>query len=421
MAGSDEGDEFDDDLFSNFDADALQQIDSVISASQAPKRQHQASPPHLPQRKPKVVSSTHHVLARPANRPSQASNSRPSTPQAGPSRPMIPHRTRPAPRDPGPLNTEPRTGAGGFGWEHGGKRQEDAERYIALVDDRQQYWGTGGRSNTTNGRPRGQKVVEEDEDEDEPPMVEMNPNGTYRHVPTPDVVDKHAKPSISLPATRRQEDAASLAAGAEARRRAMMAAMQLDSPADRAAGPAAAGPGPSTVRQMTKATSGPVQQLQQQHNSSQRFPSPSGRTLSRSISAGHHPMSKPIHYSSRAMSPQLATIPAESSQATPPASQGSLARKAALEADSIQRAKEALEKELATVKRELDEERRRAEGREKKENDAAMRDDFGERGPLDDDGVDWKKKYEEERNKVFTSEGAASSVRRRMQTVSPAG
>ena len=132
-------------------------------------------------------------------------------------------------------------------------------------------------------------------------------------------------------------------------------------------------------------------------------------------------MSKPIHYSSKAMSPQLATIPAESSQATPPASQGSLARKAALEADSIQRAKEALEKELATVKRELDEERRRAEGREKKENDAAMRDDFGERGPLDDDGVDWKKKYEEERNKVFTSEGAASSVRRRMQTVSPAG
>jgi len=283
------------------------------------------------------------------------------------------------------------------------------------VDDRQQYWGAGGRSSTTNGRSRGQENG--DEDDEEPPMVEMNPNGTYRHVPTPDVVDKHAKPSIALPAARRNEDPASVAAGAEARRRAMMAAMQLDNGAINGTASATAGPGPSTVRQMTKSTSGPLQHLQQQHNSSQRFPNPNSRTLSRSISAGHHPISKPINYPSRAMSPQLAPIPAGSSQSTPPASQGSLARKAALEADSIRLAKEALEKELARVKRELEDERLKAEAREKRENEAAIRDET-ERKPLGDDDVDWKKKYEEERNKLFTSEGAASSVRRRMQMVS---
>lgn len=108
------------------------------------------------------------------------------------------------PRDPAPLNVTPGAVAGGFGWEHGGKRvvEGNVERHLAAIDQRQAYWRK----------------------EEDPPMdMVVDSTGRYAREDDEVVDNRHQPISESLASqVRRPPDPKSV----QARRAAMAAAME---------------------------------------------------------------------------------------------------------------------------------------------------------------------------------------------------
>ena len=293
MSDNDAYDDFDDDGFFN-DAETLAQVAKVeaeaVKASQAPKR---------------TTQRYHHTVAPPKSTPSSRPPPKPST------------------KDPGRVNTEPRASTGGFGWEHGGKRQQDAERYIALVEERQAYWGTG-------------KETKVEEEGDEPPDIVMTAEGAYDLQPV-DIVDTHAPPTInglSNDRFRKHIEAQ------EARKEEAMTKRRMAIQQETQSRSNILEPGPSTTRKMTKTVSGPILHPQPQGLNG------SNRQFSRSISNGGAPAPRPL-----SRGPILPPIPSQSSQTPPiPSSQGSIVRKTAFQLDEEKRKSEALEAEVEKLK-----------------------------------------------------------------------
>lgn len=364
MSSSDEFDDLDNGLFD--DAETLVDLEArAVKSSQAPKRH---------------IQPYKHVTATP-----KTAASRP-TPQPPP---KFGGR-----KEPGPINTEPRAGKGGFGWEYGGKRSmdENVDRYLAQVNERQAYWGQGGSNN---------------QDEETYPDVVMNEDGGYG-IGVGEVVDTHSRPNIALAAPpkteqqKKEEEEKRLQAAA-ARRAAIAQATDQS---------AVAGPGPTTARHFAKTTSVPLHQPQP------RTFSANPRLLSRSTSAGHHPVSRPT-----SRGPGLSPIPSQSASQTPPlpASQGSLARKAALELDQERKKREAVETELQKLRAELEKQRRENEEHRERE---AMDIDVEEAGPAEnkrdegtEDEAETTRKIEALQASVWSAQGEAQQVRRLQEEV----
>lgn len=274
----------------------------------------------------------------------------------------------------------------------------NVERYLAQVNDRQAYWQQG------NGNGNG---YTKHQDEESYPDVVMTKDGEYG-IEVGEVVDKHARPSISMAATSRtdqqkKDDDEKRAQGVAARRAAIAQASQQS---------AIAGPGPTT-RHFAKTTSVPIQ-----HPEPQKF-SGNSRLLARSTSAGHHPITRPL---SRGLGAgALTPIPSEPSSQSPviSASQGSLARKAALELDDEKRKREATEAELEKVKRELEKHRKETEERKQKDDvDTYQSRASPEAEKQGEDGPTLREQIKALQSEVWSARGEAQQVRRAQEEVS---
>ncbi|ORY29357.1 hypothetical protein BCR39DRAFT_532485 [Naematelia encephala] len=244
---------------------------------------------------PTASKSTHHQLARPKNA------------VAGPSRLGMGRKA-----DPRPLNVRPGQTGSGFGWEFGGKRDADLERHIGNVEKRSMYWGGNAHNQGYPGAvmtDTGGYAVNTD----------LDPEG--------EVVDSLAATNMVLPRSTQ--------AAAQARRQAIFSASQVPSgpPINR----------PTPIRQPA-----PVQ-LQ----ATSRFPA---RNLSRSVSAGSHPLPQHGGQNGR-FSPNLPAVASQTE--TPPASQGSIARRTALELEEERKRREAVEAELQALRKQVQDVSRR--------------------------------------------------------------
>ncbi|OCF41535.1 hypothetical protein I317_04643 [Kwoniella heveanensis CBS 569] len=317
-----------------------------------------------------------HVLAKPKNSPAKKHlNNNAGVASGSTSRNKV--------KEPRPINTEPGVKSSGFGWEEGGKRsmEGNVERHIEAIKKREAYWG--GKA---------------DEEESAPPDVVMDGSGRYE---LGGLGTGSGDEAIITDTRRAQPAALSESLGlagpthgvrkftsedaVAARRRAMAAAA--------AAGNATAGPsvpnpapsqGPLPPRQPISrsnsassssrgATPGPQNGFNRPNltsgptlhttNNSANQPQANGqkfgstRALSRSQSAGaqifHHRPGNAVAGPSR-----LPTIPSQSSprdpghndDGVPPASQGSLARSAAIALEAERKKREEAEAELAALK-----------------------------------------------------------------------
>ena len=255
--------------------------------------------------------------AQPAKRQTKPYHHTVTQPKAGPSKPP----TFGGRKEPAPLRTEPGVKTGGFGWEHGGKRSIDGnvQRHIAQVEQRQAYWQKDEANGNVDGTSSGYS-----KDDESYPSIVLNKDGGYG-LEEAEVVDKHTLPPTTLlPVGPRAKTPA------EIRREAIQRASREPLPAI---------PEPSGSQQTTPFTG-------------------CNRTFARSISAGNHPISRTTFKSS---APALPTIPSSQRASTPPlpASQGSIARRAALELDDEKRKLEDAQIRIAQLQRQLEEERTR--------------------------------------------------------------
>jgi hypothetical protein len=305
---SDDFDEFDNDLANlNFE-----EIDKVAASILPPTPSQQQ--PRIPFRQPQQQGEQPQ-----AKRTTQPYHHTVSVPSKAPTRPKI--------KDPGPINTEPRAaGQGaGFGWEYGGKRSIDGnlERHLGNVKTKDEYWGLN--SPAINNKPK--------EEEDFPDVV-LSKNGGYGFS-IPDK-EKESTHDVMKSVLASQYDVT-----AAARRRQAIAESQrqVDDPNANAVA------GPSVIdgqRQQPIRDNAPGGYSQQQF---------SARTLSRSVSAGNAQtvQARPQSRNNVGHLPTIASQP-QSSSSEPVASQGSLARKTAIELDEERRKREAAEKEVERLK-----------------------------------------------------------------------
>ena len=344
MASSDAFDEFDELFADGTELDRLEV--QALQSSQAPSK-HRITEPY------------HHTVARP---------------KAGPTRPSNPALTNFGGRkEPAPLNTEPRAGVGGFGWEYGGKRsmEGNVERHIQSIKDRQAY------------RSHGPSDLGKTQVEEEYPDVVMTTNGGYGF-DEGEVLDDHIRTGAKL----EQASQARQTKAAVARRDAIA---QAEANSKKSTDP-------DSVQ-----------------GQDQRFPS-SSRVLARSVSAGHHAISK----STKGLGPQLSPIPSQSSSKTPPlpASQGSLARKSALELEDERRRREAAEEELSRVRAQVAEYQRQLRlEREAKEREEEMRAIAGpstQKVPEDAEvsKEDLLAKFKDMQDELWKAKGEAETIRR---------
>ena len=341
----------DDELFA--DPTTLDQLEaSAIQSSQAAK--------------PRVTQPYHHTIAKPRAGPSTRSATA----------------TFSGRKAPQPINTEPRAGNSGFGWEYGGKRSIDGnrDRHVAAVNGRAQYW-----SNREN--PYGN-----DDDDDHPDIV-MGEGGY--EIGGPEVVDSHHTKTISAAPVdlERQSQAAA------ARRAAISAASQATREDSI---PPAVEAGPSHLRANSTTGFRPSAGLPT------KFPGPE-RTLSRSISAGHQPIQRSVSRGPPALSP----IPSQGTSSRPalPSSQGSVARRNALALDEEKQKRLAAEKELA----ELREEMRKAKSATIEVNVSRMEVDGSEEDAVQSE--DLQAQVKELQNQLWRAKGEAETIRRAQRDV----
>ena len=335
--------DFDDDLFA--DPQTLDQLEaSALQASQAPK--------------PRVTQPYHHTVAKPKNPPSILSSG-------------VKFSGRKAPQ---PINTEPRAGNSGFGWEYGGKRSIEGnfQRHIDNVRKRQEYW--------SNNEPNGYASRE---DESYRPDIVVGENGY--ELGENEVVDSHATRNLGLAPPASQSRTKEAAA---ARRAAILQASQSH---NEDAGPSNVA-GPSQPR----ATS-----VEAQRYAPQRQPQ---RAFSRSISAGHHPMTAGLGAVRKG---RLSPIPSEDTGSVA-SSQGSMARKTAIQLEEEKRRSETLEKEISRLKEQL-------QARRKEETEAVEgRMDIDQAGP---GPPEFQARFDQLQNELWKAKGEASTMRRAQKEV----
>ncbi|EIW72574.1 hypothetical protein TREMEDRAFT_72810 [Tremella mesenterica DSM 1558] len=346
-------DPFDDDLFDDLDTSALEAIEAqaiAVQSSQAPKRH---------------TERYHHTVAVPRNSP------------AAPIRPSNPAKTGgPTPR---PLNTEPRAGNTGFGWEFGGKRSIDGnvERHVQAVKDRQVYW---------NGK-----------EEESYPDITVNAQGQYGlgqgYGEEAEVMDSHARPVMeSLTEVRKEKGGIK---GSAARRAAITLASQ-NSQGYRAQSEEISVPPriPSVAPVEGRNDNDTVQPLPKFNNN---------RSFSRSVSMGAQVSNRTLYQNHNSLHPTrtLAPIPSQSSQGSssqmPGGSQsGALTRRTALELEEERRKREKLEQEIRLLRK----------TGEKSQLASRVEE------PVAESSKDAEKRMKELQAELWRAKGEAESVRR---------
>ena len=318
MVSPDPFDEFDD-LFA--DPSNLDAIDAILQSTQAPP-------------KPRVTQPYHHQIARPRNVATQKTFSRR--------------------KEPAPLNTEPRAGPSGFGWEHGGKRSipGNVERHVNAIHERQKYWA----------------LDEKAQEEESYPELVVNAAGQYgfsgEEEGEGEVVDTFARTGELGESQAKVRDTT----GAAARREAIMKAANEATaakvvprpPISRSNSAAVTRPGPSNLQAHVQAAQTTFQ-AQPQAN----FPT---RSISRSVSAGAHLSSRPSSRASQILPP----ISSQNFSSPIPLSQGSARRKAAIELDEEQRKQEAAEAELLESRPRPEADETMGKGNEREEKQEVM-------------------------------------------------
>jgi len=346
--------DIDDDLFAS--PDALDSLEAhALQSTQTPAP---APNPGPSQPRKRTTQPYHHQIAR----PSQTFSRR---------------------KEPAPLNTEPRAGNSGFGWEFGGKRSIDGnvERHIAAIGERAAYWSHG----------------KERREEEEYPDVVVGKNGKYEFGQDmedegEEVVDNHARMGMGLGTSQSQvRDPRGAAARREAIAAASASAGQTTTifvrpPLSRSN---SASSSPNITRQAAAGPSNPPPPPQPPQKFAQR-------SLSRSVSAGSHPVSRPP---SR-INP-LPPIASQSSQS----SQGSATRRVAIELEEERRKREATEAQLKALQNQLLVEKNRIqESRKERETES-----------LGDDPENWMKELQAE---LYKAKGEAETMRRAQKDVS---
>jgi hypothetical protein len=358
---SDDFDDFGDD-FSGVD---FAQIDQTVSNLLPPASQQPRKPTIEPPRPTRVTEKYHHTVSKPAK--------------------LLQPRTS-LTKDPGPINTEPRAaGAGsGFGWNvDGGKRSYDGnlERHIGDERRRNDEW-------------RNRQVVPEEEDF---PEVVLRKEGGYGLGPSEAGINNGVPPPASQNTS---------AAGAAARRQAMISASRSNSTE-----PANAVAGPSRL---------PQQQVFKQPQERPIIPAKdqfAPRTLARSTSAGHQP--QPPRPLSRNGVSHLPVIHSQSQTSTnsqqPPASQGSLVRKTAIELEEEKRKREIAEEEIKLLKAEVE--------RIRLESSKAVKVVVNGHSNVTETGIDAGKEMERLKKELWAALGEGNNIRRMQKEVSsnPAG
>ncbi|WVF70270.1 hypothetical protein IAT40_005059 [Kwoniella sp. CBS 6097] len=418
--------EFDDDdiFFQNPETFNILAVaeERAIQASQAPAPAPAGPGPGPQKTTTRFTQGYNHVLAKPKNSPVAKTTSN----YGG----VSGSTTRSKGKEPRPINTEPRVKNCGFGWEEGGKRsiEGNVERHIEAIKKREAYWG-----------------IQPDEEESAPPDVVMDGSGRYElgtGMGSGDeaiITDtRRAQPAVlseSLglagpgngPRRKATEDAV-------AARRKAMAVAACATPVQ----PGAPNQGPPPPRQplsrsnsassssrgitpnpqngfnrsdskcgVTPHTANDLNNHQPQANG-QKFGVT--RSLSRSQSAGaqifHHRPGNAVAGPSR-----LPTIPSQHSPSDignndagpPPASQGSLARSAAIALEVERKKREELEGELAALK---------AARANVSDASNARRGQAVNRTEVAGDNGDSEKRIKELQNQVWAAKGEAETMRR---------
>ena len=342
--------DFDDDLFANpATFDALEAY--ALQSTQVP-----LAPPPQPGPAKRLNAAYQHQAAR------------------APNRPPILSQTFAGRKEPAPLNTAPRAGNSGFGWEYGGKRsiEGNVARHIAAIDERAAYWSHGNRL----------------EEEDDFPDVVVGEDGEYGVGRQEDghgeVVDKHAKTGESLmwDAKGDAERGGAIEAGSREASRPTISRST-------SAGPSKLPPQAHPEHQYQP-------QLQKTPLQSQQFIQ---RPLSRSASDGSRPLPR-----AQSRTNPLRPIASQSSQE----SQGSAARRAAMELDEERRKREAVEAQLQALRDQLLDDRDKVKGKERETE-----------GEVTDEREDITKRMEELQAELWRAKGEAETMRRAQKDVSP--
>ncbi|WWD17674.1 hypothetical protein CI109_102115 [Kwoniella shandongensis] len=392
MSPSDPFDDEEDDFFANPETvDILNAVEqrAIHQASQAPPSKTRSSQPY------------HHTLAKPRNSPKVL----PTGGGRGGKQPI---------KEPRPLNTEPRAGGSGFGWEHGGKRSMDGaiERHIEAVKKKELYWASNA------GR-------REYEDEESPPVdVVMDASGKFELGGAGDegvvITDNRraqqnalgeslaaASSQSAIPLEKRKQSEDAVAA----RRRAIAEATAAGSRVGNGNG--GLPPRPPLSRSNSASSgfaapspqAGPSRQfvppsMNNANTDSQKFSS--NRSLSRSISAGVQVFN---HRPNAAAGPsRLPTIPSQSEgfsnghDGPPPASQGSAARQAAIELERERQRRQELEAELTKLRLQAE----KGQDRVQVENER----------PVNGAGEGGEGKIKELQAQVWAAKGEAETMRR---------
>ncbi|ORX37376.1 hypothetical protein BD324DRAFT_650973 [Kockovaella imperatae] len=334
--------DFDDDLFA--DTAALDQLEaSALQASQAAPRS-------------RVTQPYHHTVTKP--KPSILSSN-------------VTFSGRKAPQ---PINTEPRAGNSGFGWEYGGKRsiEGNVERHVENVNKRQAYW-----SNNQPGGYTTSNVIQEEESYR--PDIVVGENGY--ELGEDEIVDSHTTRNFGVAPPASQSGRSEAAA---ARRAAIQQASQSIKQESNVAGPSHAR---STSIDPGKLAPG------------RQFPG-QARNFARSVSAGHHPSTTAQTFPSGGGS-RLSPIPSEGS-GSQTSSQGSLARKTAIQLEEEKRRAQALEQEIADLKKQLERRQRAEPARQKQAAQEGM----------EVDSEDVAAKMDELKNQLWKAQGEAQTMRR---------
>lgn len=351
--------DIDDDLFAN--PAALDELEaSALQSTQAPPQPPPPHPPHPNPNPPRRQTQPYH---HPLVRPSQTFSGR---------------------KEPAPLNTEPRAGNSGFGWEFGGKRSIDGnvERHIAAISERAAYWSHG------HGNER---------DEEEYPVVVLGEDGRhgFGDGEEEDVVDNHARTGVGLVMPNASQQVRDVK-GAQARREAIAAAgaAEAAAPVQAVRAPLSRSNSASSPTGLNRQVqAGPSNLAQQPHHLER--PQFVQRSLSRSVSAGAHPVSRPPS--------RINPLPPISSQ-TSQSSQGSAARKAVFELEGERRRRETAETQLQAARDQIILEQRLREEKAREEESIHS-------------GDDPERRLKDLQAELWRAKGEAESVRRAQRDV----
>ena len=376
-------DPFDDEaFFDELDLDVLEDAEAqAIQATQASASQ-QAGPSK------RVTAPYHHEVTQPRH----------------------PFGTKPngQPREPAPLNTEPRAGNTGFGWEYNGKRntEGDVSRHVEMINRRQNdqnsIWGTG--------------YVDEDM-----PEVMLGADGKYGFRPSQegDVIDSRALTGqaalqMVMGKEKRQVDPQAMEKRREAIAQVMGASQRTMSRSNSAS--SSVGRLPEDIPPLANGADGFLKPNQSRTRTFSRSASLGSQILNRPRSAG------PDAHAAPSRLPPIPSASQEGSASQPAisASQASQNRRNAVQLEQERSKRVELEAQMQRMREEVDRMRLERQHTEQRQETAiAAGVETGTR-PLQrldgDDNLD--KRLQELQGEVWKYSGEAATVRRARQVVS---